>query len=353
LSTSKTFNFQSPQVEQIIREAYERVFGNPVDAASSIVQERIEAAQRSLNFILSQWPNEGLNLWTVRAAMLALYPNQGTYLLPPATSDVLEVHVRTSNRNLGGTPFASSGVAQNAFDNNTQTACVQTGANGNIGYGWGQSQYAIEMVGIQSGATLTYTLVFEYSLDGINWFIAGMPDAQEYGQGLISWFIVDIPTLANYFRIRETGGATLNIEEAYFNTSTNDRKLTRVSRADYMAYPNKNQSGAPSSFYVARVINPTITLWTVPNSQYNCLFFTYIEMPEDIGAMTDSPPVPSRFLEALASALAYKLALKEKNLEVLDALRADAEKAFKSAYIEDRERVPLTIYGNSQGWGRV
>jgi len=351
LSTSGTFLFQSPQSEQIITDAYERVGILP----DLLTYQKIQTAQRSLNFILSSWINRGLNLWTVKREMLALYNNQNTYNLPQATSDVLEVTIRTSNRNLGGTPFASSGVAANAFDNNPQTACSQTAPDGNIGYFWGNgNQYAIAMVGIQSKETLTYTLVFEFSNDNATWTQVGNPPAQAYTQGLITWFVIMVPTLGSYFRIRETGGATLNIQELYFNTALQDTIVTRLSRAEYIALPNKNQTGRPTSFYVDRQISPTIILWPTPNTLYNNLFYTRIEMPQDIGSMTNVPEVSVRFLEALTAALAHKLSIKESKLEIIPILKQLSDEEYNIAGQEDRERVPLRIYGDyMQGWTTV
>ena len=349
-TTSGTYNFQSPQSEQIITDAYERVGIVP----DLLTFQKIQTAQRSINFTLAAWINKGLNLWTVKREMLAIYNNQNTYNLPMATSDILEATIRTSNRNLGGTAFSSTGVAQNAFDNNPATACTQTAPNGNIGYTWGQSQYAIAMVGVQSNATLTYTLVFEYSNDNINWIQVGAPIAQTYNQGIILLFVISVPTLGSYFRIRETGGATLNIQELYFNTALNDTIVTRLSRAEYIAIPQKNQTGRPTSFYVDRQINPVLILWPTPNTLYNNLFYTRVEMPQDIGSMTNTPEIPSRFLEALTANLAYRLALKEGKLDRVQILKALSDEEYNIAGQEDRERVPLRIYGDyMQGWTTI
>lgn len=349
MATSGTSNFQSAQSEEIITDAYERIG----ILADDLTAQQIQTAQRSINFITSSWINRGLNLWTVKEELLGLYQNQSTYSLPDTTSDVLEVTLRTSNRNLGGTAFSSTGVAQNAFDNNTQTACTQTAPNGNIGYFWGAVQYAIQMVGVQSDVIDSYTLILEYSNDGATWIQARSLPTQVYADGIIEWFVIETPTLGSYFRIRETGGATLDIQELYFNTALNDTLVTRASRYEYMSFPQKAQTGKPSSFYVKRQINPSIVLWPTPNSQYNNLFYTRIEMPQDIGAMTNTPDVPSRFYEALTSALAYKLALKEKRLDLLEALKRDYVEEYMIAAGEDRERVPTRIYGDySQGWAR-
>lgn len=341
MSTSGTFTFQSVQNEQIIRDAFERVGRRLID----LDQEKIDSAQRSLNLLLSSLPNRKLNLWTVSQEMMGLNPNQNTYQLPTATSDVLEVFTRYSVRNLSGTPQASSGVAANAFDGNTATACTQGAPNGNIGYQWA-NQFSIALVGVQSNATLTYTLQLQYSNDGLNWVTALSPAAQSFPVGQIIWFVIPVPTAGTFFQIVETGGATLNIQELYFNTSVNDTRVSAASREEYLSFPQKSNPGRPSSFWVSRILQPTISLYPTPNSNFNCLFYSRIVMPQDIGSLTNTPPVPSRFFESLTSGLAVKLASKEGVLDRYEVLKKEYEDELRYALEEDRERVPLRIYGD-------
>lgn len=348
MSASGTYLFQSPQSEQIITDAYERIGVVP----DLITFREIQTAQRSINFILISWINKGLNLFTVEEAMLGLNPGQNTYNLPANTSDVLEVNLRTSNRNLGGTAFSSAGgVANNAFDSNANAACIQTAPDGYISYSWGANQYATGLVGITSNVTRNYTLVFEYSLDNTTWTQVGAPPVQSYPQGQIQWFVIAVPTNGVAFRVRETGGATLNINELYFNTAVNDTVMNRSSRAEYESYPNKNTTGRPSLFYVDRQILPIIKLWLSPSATYNCLFFTRIVMIEDVGSMQNTPQISPRFLEAITAALACKLAVKAGQLDKVQLLKSFADEEYQIAAMEDRERVPLRIYGNyMQGW---
>lgn len=353
MSTSGTLNFSSTQSEQIIVEAYEKVGILP----DLITAQKIVSAQRSLNLILSEWINRGLNLWTVRQSMLNLIANQNSYLLPFGTSDVLEATIRTSTRNLGGTAFSSSGVASNAFDNNPATACIETAPDGYIGYDFGQnSQYAIAMVGVQSNVAITYNLVLEFSNDNITWFSGLLTGAQTYATGNNVWYVIPVPTLARYFRIRETAGATLNIQELYFNTTLQDTIISRISRSEYISYPQKNQKSRPTSFYVDRQINPTIYIWPTPTNLYNNLFYTRISMMEDIGSMVNMAAIPQRFYQALCCNLALELSLKVSDLplEKITILKGLADESFNKAAREDSERVPLRIFGDySGGWGSV
>lgn len=354
MSTSGTYRFSSPQSEQIITDAYERIGIIP----DALTDQQITTAQRSLNFILTSWINRGLNLWSVQQSMLALTQNQSSYQLPFDCIDILEATNRTSNRNLGGTPFSSAGgIAANAFDGNANTACTQNAPDGYISYSWGLARYAIAMVGVQSNETLTYRLEFEYSSDGINWFFVIGAVSQVYASGVIKWFVMPIPVPASYFRVREIDGATLNIQELYFNTTVKDTIITRQSRSEYVSIPNKSQTGQPTSFYVDRQIQPVVNIWPTPTAQYNNIYFTYTAISQDIGSMTNNPPVPSRFLESLCAALAFMLAIKNPqavDLNKAQILGALADKEYKFAAEEDTERVPLRIYGDyTQGWAQA
>lgn len=352
MSTSGTYIFGSATNDELVTDAFERLGELP----DLFTVQQIKSATRSANLLLSEWINEGLNLWTVSEEMLNLIPNQNTYLLPTATSDVLEATIRTTTRPAGGTAFSSAGgTAQNAFDNNSATACTQTAPDGYISYNYGNNNtYGIALVGIQSNVTRDYTLVGEYSADNATWTNSVTIPVQTFTAGLNVWFVVPVPTLAQYYRIRETGGAILDVQELYFNTNVQDIPITRISREEYINYPQKNQTGRPTSFYVNRQINPTISLWPTPIGPYFNMFYTRVVEMQDLGSPTQMPEIPQRFMEAFCAGLACKLAPKYAP-QKLAMLKELYREAFNLAAREDRERVPLRIYGDSinNGWGHV
>lgn len=346
---SGTFLFAASESRIIIEDAYRRTGIVP----SALTQEQIESAQISTNLILAAWLNRGLNLYTVKQEMLQLIPMQATYVLPATTSTVLEVTLRTSQRNLGGTAFSSSGVAANSFNGVAGSACIQNAINGNIGYQWAaDNQFNIQLVGIQSNVNRNYDLVFEVSNDGMTWDEVGAPPAQAFALGVINWFVIDAPVFGSFFRIRETAGATLNMQQLYFNTALTDLILSAASRAEYMTYPNKNLVGRPSLFYFNRQTDPTITLWPVPSQQYNNLFYTRVEEIQDVGTLQNNIAVPSRFYSALTWQLAHSLASKMNGFDLnkLNMLYTYAQEEFRLASEEDTERVPLRIYPDVNGY---
>jgi hypothetical protein len=349
MPTSGTYNFLSPNAATIITDAFEQAGV----ISPELTDLQIKSAFTSINLILQQWVNRGLNLWTVKQGMLALNQGQAAYNLPTGISAILEATLRISNRQLGGTPYSSAGGnAALAFDGNPNTACTQTSADGYISFNWGTQLWGIALVGIQSNVTTTYTLVAEYSFDNINWVNALTIPAQTYTQGVNTWFVVQVPTPANVFRVRETGGATLNVQELYFNTTIQDILVTPFSRHEYVSQIMKQQIGRPTSYYLDRQINPVLYLWPAPSNVFNNLYYTYTQHMQDINALIDNFEVPARFYPPLTKALAYALAIKNPQFDLTrsQVLKAEADEAYNIAAKEDRERVPWRIYGECLGW---
>lgn len=343
MTTSGTYTFGDTPVDDIILDAFERcgILG-PI-----VTGEQVKAAQRSLNLMFSEWVNRGLRLWTIQQGMITISPGQPFYQLPQACIDVLELTRAVTTRQLNGTPFSSAGgTAEFAFDDNAATACTQTAPNGYISYDYGvDTVKCITYVGIQSNTTTDYTLEIEYSYDNVNWITAFSPGIQNYYKGQKVWWVLQAPVNARAWRIRETGGATLSIQELYFDVPNYSTLMSRISRSDYAAIPNKLQRSAPSSYYVDRTVIPTLTIWPTPDSSYRYLIFNYMRQIQDVSELVQTINAPQRFLDAVAAGLAARLALKFAP-DRYDTLAAIAQEAYLSASYEDRERVPMRIQLN-------
>lgn len=122
-----------------------------------------------------------------------------------------------------------------------------------------------------------------------------------------------------------------------------DLVIQPISRAEYLALPNKAQAAArPTQFYFQRTSTPSLYVWPVPQDNSVTLLYYRMKIQQDAGAFTNSLDVPNRFMEAMASGLAAKLAVKFAP-DRLSFLQDLADKAYVSAIAEDRERVPLRI----------
>jgi hypothetical protein len=86
--TSGTTAFNLDLAE-IVEEAYERT-GQELRTGYEL-----RTARRSLNIMLAEWANRGINLWTIEQGTLAMVAGSGTYDLPADTIDLLDHVLRT------------------------------------------------------------------------------------------------------------------------------------------------------------------------------------------------------------------------------------------------------------------
>lgn len=358
-TTSNTYTFGNTQVDDLFRESYERIgiSGNDLTPAQN------ESALMSANLILSAWPGRGLNLWLVKPQMFSLVANQPFYTLPVNTVRVLDVVTTQPARlNVGGTAFSTAGGnPSNCFDPTQTAGCIQTVPNGSIGYDYGAgNSNSVIYVGFTPLVTATYTLTVEYSFDTINWVTVYTAPAQSYSAYQNSWFVVDQSLNARAWRITENGGATLAIQQIYFNQPTQngtiDRYLYSLSRSDYMAISNKmNTASNTTGYYFEQTITPIMKLWPVPSlptltTMTNILYTSY-RYAQDVTQLFQLMEVPQRFYEALVSDLAARLALKFAP-DRMQILKSYSEEAYRIAASSDFENVTLRINPDFSPYGR-
>ena len=94
MATSGTTTW-TPDIAELCEEAYERA-GLELRSGYDL-----KTARRSLNFLLTEWANKGINLWTVKSGTITLVPGQRTYTtsdgLPADAIDYIEHVCRTTS----------------------------------------------------------------------------------------------------------------------------------------------------------------------------------------------------------------------------------------------------------------
>lgn len=134
--------------------------------------------------------------------------------------------------------------------------------------------------------------------------------------------------------------ATRTTDDDGVNT---DLVISPISRAEYLALPNKAQDAdRPTQYYLERTITPTLKVWPVADSNDVTLLYYAMETIEDAGTFLQTPDAPQRWMDAIAAGGAARLARKWAPDRV-DGLVAEAAAAFDRAYSADRERVPMRI----------
>lgn len=124
--------------------------------------------------------------------------------------------------------------------------------------------------------------------------------------------------------------------------SGTDYEMTRISRGDYLDFPNKTDQGRPSQFYFDRQIAPQITLWQTPENSTDQLVYYYVQRIEDVDTLTNTTAVPFRFYPCMVAGLAYYLAIKRAPDRV-QMMKSIYEEEFQRAANEDEDKVPLML----------
>jgi len=86
--TTSTTAF-NPTLNDIVEEAFER---NGLELRTGY---DFRTARRSLNLLLTEWANRGINLWTIETGTIPLIQGQYIYDLPNDTVDLIEHVIRT------------------------------------------------------------------------------------------------------------------------------------------------------------------------------------------------------------------------------------------------------------------
>lgn len=126
--------------------------------------------------------------------------------------------------------------------------------------------------------------------------------------------------------------------------SQNDRLIFPISEYEYASYPNKQDQGFPSVYWLNRQITPTLTFWLVPDdTQTYSAYLQIVRQLQDANLPNgETPDVPYRWIDALCAETAYRLArIYAPDKEQLR--KADAQEAWSIAATNDVENVGLTI----------
>ena len=136
------------------------------------------------------------------------------------------------------------------------------------------------------------------------------------------------------------------LEMVVTTTGGTQQSLTKISRSEYIAIPNKSDSGTPSQYYVNRLIAPTITLYLAPDtSAVTNVFYYYIARIQDAGAYSNTTDMPYRFYPCMVSGLALYLSQKIAP-DRIQALKLLYEDELKRALEEDGQRTSVYITPN-------
>ena len=143
------------------------------------------------------------------------------------------------------------------------------------------------------------------------------------------------------------GADVIDVLDVSLRRDGTDYDLERISRGEYMNFPNKTSQGRPSQFFFDRQVQPKFVLWQTPNSSTDTLVYYYVRRIEDADSLTNTTAVPFRFLPCAISGLAYYLSVKRAP-ERMQLLKSMYDEDFLLAAAEDVDRVPLRLVPGSR-----
>jgi hypothetical protein len=322
--------------------------------AEELTVEQVQSAKQSLFFILSNLINQGINYWCINKKVYGLKPDQYQYLLPEGGNDVLNALYRRLNRptpNADGGYFASSGITGLAFDNNVLTSDIQTSPNGNIGinYGTNNPVYA-GSIGILPNTSGSFHILLEWSDDGTTWTVLEDTGVTTWVNNEWLWYDIDPGVTAQYYRMRETSGNTLNVREFYVGNNSTEVTMARLNRDDYTNLPNKNfTANQPYQYWLNRTIpQATITLWPAPSDPFVQMTIWYSRQIMDVGDLNGELEIPQYAYQAIQCMLAHQMSLILPSVDLarIQYLEGQAEKYFIMMENENRDKSPIYFAPN-------
>ena len=167
----------------------------------------------------------------------------------------------------------------------------------------------------------------------------------EWGnRGIHLWKVINhTQTLTAGTNVYTAPADASDVLEVVFRSGDTDTTMSKISRSEYENLPNKTSQGTPSQYYIKRDLNAVkIHLYLTPNTTGTQLNYYYVGRIEDVGAFTNTPDAPYRFLPCLVSGLAYYTS-QEVALERSQELERRYEAELQRALIEDSQSTSVNI----------
>ena len=176
--------------------------------------------------------------------------------------------------------------------------------------------------------------------------------AEWANRGLNQWTIQEktiamVEGTTSYNVDSSVSTAAIDVLDAFVrqtvNSENSDIQMTRLSRSEYSAIPNKSTKGQPLQFFVDKQISPTISVYPTPDetSKYT-IHLNVLTRMDDADAATNTLQMPFRFYPCLAAGLAYYISIK-KNPERTGLLKQIYEEEFQRALDADEDRASFRI----------
>lgn len=350
MASSGTVGVQIYRVADLI-ESIARRCGVTSDR---LTPEGIDVVSGAMWRFLAHMSTRGINLWRITETLYGMLQGQQWYSLAQGDIDIVRlVHRQPQVLAAAAITSSAGGVTANLVDQNLATGCQQAGPNGNLVFDWGAgSVQQVKNVGINSIPAANLNLVFEISNDQIVWAQVLAPGSVAYAAGGWQWYEIDPPGVpSRYFRIRETGGATLDLAEVSLASLVTDIDLTPLDRDQWAVWPNKFSQGRPAQYYMDRQMTPRFALVSAPNAAetFYCIKGWIHRHIEDVGAMSNTLNIPERWYQAIIDSVSWSVLPELPGADLGRAQlleRAALSVTLPDAEKEERQRGPVKLVPN-------
>ena len=292
-SSVTTFNLD---LNNIVEEAFERC------GAELRSGYDMRTARRSLNLLMLEWANRGINLWTIEQGQITLTTGQISYAIPTDTVDLLDHVIRT------GTASNQQDINISRISESTYSTLPNKNASGRPIQVWVNRQTGVP----RSTANTTLSAAITATATTINvTSAASLPS--------VGFINIDSETIT------------------YQNIVGN--QLQYCFRAQNGTTAAVHNTAAP----VTSINLPNINVWPTGDGggPYTFVYWRLRRM-QDAGDGNTTQDIPFRLLPALVAGLAVQLAMKLPNgMERLQMLKAMYDEQWMLASDEDREKAPI------------
>lgn len=294
-SGTTTFNLD---LNNLVEEAFERC-GSELRSGYDL-----RTARRSLNLLMLEWANRGLNLWTLDQGQIALTTGQGLYPLPADTVDLLDTVIRQYPGGNNQVDINITRIAEPTYI--TIPNKLTTGRPVQL---W---------VNRQSGTEYTTTATLD---------------------GGISASATTI-TVSGASQLPSSGFIKIGSETISYANITGDA-LENCARGQNGTTAAAHLTGAA----ITRQNLPCVYIWPTPNApdaQYTLIYYRMKRMQDAGEGGAFNQEIPFRFLPCLVAGLAYYLAQKlPEGGARLGMLKQEYEQQWQLAADEDRDKAPV------------
>jgi hypothetical protein len=307
-SGSTAFNLE---FRDIAEEAYERC-GIEIRSGYDL-----RTARRSMNLLLIEWSNRGINLWTVEQGQIPMVTGQGLYPLPTDTVDLMDMVIRQNNAN-----------TSNQID-----------------------------INISRIAEPTYMSIPNKLTTGrpIQVYVNRQSGNENATSNLLSGNISATDTsitLSATGNLSTVGFIKIDSETIGYSNIVGNT-LTNCYRGQNGTTAAAHVSGAA----ITKQNLPCINVWPTPNppgDQYMFVYYRLRRMQDAGDGGTYEQDIPFRLIPCTVAGLAYYLSMKKPEVtpDRIMMLKAAYEEQWDLASSEDRDKAPVRFVPRNMFYSR-